>query len=349
MASGDNGNLDPLCKKFDWQQQICLECSERSFKNQQGVCTEVNPLCKTYNQLACLSCYPGYTLSNGQCITQSTQPTDPGCARYDWGSKVCLQCSYRFYFNSQNICTKISDLCNTFDSLTGACLSCYQGYALNGTICAVSQNNDNNQQQSPDLNCQSYDAKTKTCLACSYRFVLDKNGKCIKVNDQCQTWDNSGLCTSCYQGYNLSSGVCTQSSTDSNCAKYDSTLKRCIQCATRYFLNSSSLCQSVSDQCQTFDNRTGYCTSCYQGYLLQNGQCLLQAEGCVNYNTQTGQCQGCSNEYCLNQNFTCARKPANCQTCAFQGGCSQCNPGYNLAGGVCVQQNGNNGTSRCKT
>lgn len=37
--------------------------------NINGVCTSVNPLCKTYDQIGnCVTCFNGYLVQNGQCI-----------------------------------------------------------------------------------------------------------------------------------------------------------------------------------------------------------------------------------------------------------------------------------------
>lgn len=61
----------------------------------------------------------------------------------------------------------------------------------------------------------------------------------MPVNDNCQLWNTAGVCTSCYAGYVLSGGVCTQ---------------------------GNSLCQA--------SNANGACTTCYTGYILDNGNCV---------------------------------------------------------------------------
>lgn len=35
------------------------------------------------------------------------------------------------------------------------------------------------------------------------------------MNDQCATFNNAGLCTSCYKGYDLEGGICVLSAINS--------------------------------------------------------------------------------------------------------------------------------------
>jgi hypothetical protein len=225
-------------------------------------------------------------LKNGRCVMSNLSKSldsslDPGCARWDWPNRKCLKCSTRYYFNRQGVCTQVSDTCNTFNSTTGSCLSCYSGYVMNGTVCIISEGNNTNPSNNTnplDPNCKNFDQLSNMCLQCSYRFYLASNGVCAQVSDQCQTWNyNNGSCTSCYQGYQLSNGACilgdNNNTKDPNCVQYDQTQTICLQCSTRYYFNLNGICTAVSPQCQTWDIKTGSCTSCYQGYTLMNGVC----------------------------------------------------------------------------
>lgn len=56
---------------------------------------------------------------------------------------------------------------------------------------------------------------------------MGKNGKCMRVSDNCKEWDEcTGLCTCCYPGYGEPiKGVCpstppTSIPVDDHCAKY---------------------------------------------------------------------------------------------------------------------------------
>ena len=133
---------DAGCKNWDWNAQKCLECSEFWYFN-KGICTPVSDLCKTYNNITgfCLSCFKGYALANGTCIVQDRSISDVGCARWDWDNNKCLNCSYYWVFNSKGVCTTVSPYCKTYDSLNGACTSCFLGYSLiNGACTSVLAN-----------------------------------------------------------------------------------------------------------------------------------------------------------------------------------------------------------------
>lgn len=60
---------DPNCRLLG-SNGVCSECYYSYYYNTQtGLCVSVNPLCSTWNKLGfCLSCYPGYSLFNNQCV-----------------------------------------------------------------------------------------------------------------------------------------------------------------------------------------------------------------------------------------------------------------------------------------
>jgi hypothetical protein len=49
----------------------------------------------------------------------------------------------------------------------------------------------------------------------------------------------------------------------------------CLQCADRFFLNYNGICSSVDPLCNTYDTKSGNCTSCYLGYLIHDGVCIF--------------------------------------------------------------------------
>lgn len=56
-----------------------------------------------------------------------------------------------------------------------------------------------------------------------------------------------------------------------------------MSCAPWSFINKNGKCEAVDTLCQTFDSDNGLCTSCYGGYILNNGSCLINAPKMVNY------------------------------------------------------------------
>ena len=50
----------------------------------------------------------------------------------------------------------------------------------------------------------------------------------------------------------------------------------CTRCANRYYFSNNGSCIPISGNCNSYDNRTGECTSCYPTFILQNGECYIQ-------------------------------------------------------------------------
>lgn len=95
----------------------CSECFQAYYFNVvYKLCVPVSPLCKTWNnQGECLSCFDGYGLINGMCFIPTViDNKDPNCFIYVNG--VCQNCSYRFYFNSDRVCTIVHPDCKTWNS-----------------------------------------------------------------------------------------------------------------------------------------------------------------------------------------------------------------------------------------
>ena len=54
---------------------------------------------------------------------------NPGCKSFD-DDGSCAQCSVRFYKDSKGICQPVNSNCNAYNEQTGACLTCYPGFAI---------------------------------------------------------------------------------------------------------------------------------------------------------------------------------------------------------------------------
>ena len=67
----------------------------------------MHPLCKSSNQSngACLTCYPGYSVSGGNCTISAVIGGDPNCKKYD-ANNDCQEC-YPGYYISNRRCAKI--------------------------------------------------------------------------------------------------------------------------------------------------------------------------------------------------------------------------------------------------
>lgn len=83
----------------------------------------------------------------------------------------------------------------------------------------------------------------------------------------------------CYSGYKLVNGKCVVSQDSSTnwtlqnplCANWKGT--QCIKCSNRSYFNKDGICIMANPDCKTYSEINGYCTSCYDGYKLENGQC----------------------------------------------------------------------------
>lgn len=119
-----NAHLPNLCLRFE--NNACTLCAKRAYLK-DFACVEVNPLCHTFdNEGRCESCYIGYILQNGQCNLHAIDYNrDPLCAEFN--GATCVRCATRTFL-SNGICSEVNVNCNTFDALTGACLTCYSGY-----------------------------------------------------------------------------------------------------------------------------------------------------------------------------------------------------------------------------
>jgi hypothetical protein len=345
-----------LCKI--WSGVKCLECADRAFFNSNGLCIAVSSQCSTFDKASgkCLTCYGGYDLQNGQCVystANTATPSDLGCGTWDWKNQVCLACSNRWAFNANKVCVPVSDQCAT-SGTNGNCLTCYQGYDLsNGKCLFLSSNNT----KPVDAGCGTWDWKNQVCLACSSQWVFNADKKCVAVSDQCKTHAANGDCTACFQGYDLSNGTCVFSASnnakpsDLGCGTWDWNNQVCLVCSTQWFKNSNGNCVPVSDQCAT-NAANGDCTSCFKGYDLSAGLCILSASnnakpvdlGCGSWDWNNQVCLTCANKWVFNANKKCAPVSDQCAANAANGDCTICYKGYDLINGTCLYSASNTGT-----
>lgn len=74
-------NYDPNCAKFSSKGE-CTQCSRGFYFNANSVCTQVDPLCASFDSkfARCLACYPGYKTSSGKCVEDIQAISDLNCA-----------------------------------------------------------------------------------------------------------------------------------------------------------------------------------------------------------------------------------------------------------------------------
>lgn len=216
----------------------------------------------------------------GQQLQQ--QFRDPNCNQFIPGSNRCIRCAIRYYINNQTgLCTAISGQCSSYNSVTGACEGCYPGFLFMNGECYVQVA----ATAAGDPNCKV--PAGNTCQTC-YQGYFVSNGVCVAANPLCASIDYYGNCLSCYSGYTLMQGNCFitgAAGVPPNCANF--TNGRCVRCAQGSFFSNGN-CVTVSPLCRTYDNTTGGCTSCYDGYELRGPICIVSppssvAQSCRNF------------------------------------------------------------------
>jgi len=354
----DSNNAKPAdsgCGNWDWNNQVCLKCSDGWVFNANKVCVPVSDQCKTHADNGdCTACYQGYDLTNGSCVFSAfnnAKPSDSGCGSWDWNNQVCLKCSNNWVFNAKNVCVPVSDQCKAHAD-NGDCVACYKGYDLINGSCVFSASNN---AKPADSGCKTWDWDNQVCLQCSDSWVFNANKTCVPVSDQCKTHADNGDCTDCYKGYDLKNGSCVFSDSnnakpaDLGCGSWDWNNQVCLKCSNNWVFNAKNVCVPVSDQCKAHADN-GDCTGCYQGYDLINGSCVFSASnnakptdsGCGLWDWNNQVCLKCSDGWFFNGNKTCVAVSDQCKTHADNGDCTVCYQGYDLKNGQCVFSDSNN-------
>lgn len=304
----------------------CIECSQGFFLS-LGQCRPVSNLCAGYNPENgfCTSCFSGYTLDSrsGQCLQSVSKDKNCQEAALD-GS--CLKCFPSFILNVNKQCAPLNQLCATYNPSNGDCTSCYQGYMLSAGNCVI---------KISDPNCKVFN-NDGSCKECSATFFISR-GKCTRFNPLCATTNpNNGDCLSCYPGYVLNQGNCSIGSTVTiqNCRIVEN--GQCTQCANNFFKAPNNTCVQISPLCATADPQSGNCLSCYQGYGLQNGACVINPAIANCRQTANNLCAECSTGFFL-QNGGCIQISPLCATADPRtGSCVSCYAGYSLSRGECT-------------
>lgn len=238
---------------------------------------------------------------------------------------VIVVCSYSqvcnpsFYFNGQR-CAPCKPNCKCASDYT--CDTCLSGFAFDSRFenclqCPLSSGGVN-------IGCKECCSQISgTAFVCSEcmtaNYVFLKGGQCIK-SDGCLSIADTGVCTSCENGYYLMQGKCEACHpTCKTCRDY--TL--CTSCNPGYFNSTNihlSYCTACSLGCKACTSATS-CQSCNEGYLLGAGACTA-----------------------------CA---ANCLACTATA-CTQCNAQSTLISGVCylctdTSKSGSLGCTECTT
>lgn len=95
-------------------------------------------------------------------------------------------------------------------------------------------------------------------MECSFGAFFLPNGTCKAANPLCKTFDKNGLCTTCYESFEVQNGDCvksTKSLSDPNCAQFFGEV--CIECSKGFIFLDSGKCGLVNPNCRDYNQMTG--------------------------------------------------------------------------------------------
>ena len=231
-------------------------------------------------------------------------------------------------------------LCNSSDPST--CLECVPGYVVsigpNGTTCVLSST----------LGCSAVNQTTGVCIECASHYALASNNSCVQCTTRAQACTGCdplepGVCSSCQNGFYLSSGVCYPcEETCLECTATDCTVPK-----PNTMLSETGTqvlkCLYPCDTCM--NGNPSYCLSCKAGYSFSEGQCVQcdpdsKCKSC--HPTDAKHCVSCFNYGFL----TVIQLTQVCRYCDFpclsclgsSTGCTSCVDNYYLQNGTCMQR-----------
>lgn len=237
-STGSCVDVSPFCNTFDPIFGNCLTCIDNYFLQTDGSCLQSLP--SQAGVMTSNSCPNGYYMRQGTCVV-----INPLCLTYDVNSGLCTSClnttyflnkagacilisdfcGYRMYFSNGN-CLPVSDLCDTYDSTSGFCLTCRDSTILtdNGT-CVFNDPCQNRQYHGANgiclnvsASCDTYDPSNGQCLTCvsgyeinaggvccyQFNYLLDKVACTPLLANNCQTKQNTfGYCLKCQPGWDI--------------------------------------------------------------------------------------------------------------------------------------------------
>ncbi|KAL4483874.1 hypothetical protein ABPG72_006249 [Tetrahymena utriculariae] len=308
----------PNCLTCDYEQKICLQCSNNYFKvisqppsipicqkecpsnssqlnSECYVCPQFCVTCDS--QFKCLSCQAGYSLQDSVCspckeLGQGLNPTTLICENCQ--IQKCLSC--------------ISD--------SSKCNICTSGYYFVENTCQL--NHPIGYYCDSQNVCFKCNAGCKTC---------NEYNSCNNCSDNCLQCLDQNTCTACSDEFQLQNQKCI-------CKKgnYDSIKKICQTCQD---ITSKEECnqQNINNcfffqeenKCVDMQNSTFYCD--------KDNKCQQQQPN----NTYCIEKQNSINK--LNQ-YNCFQCDQSCSGCTEKTNkdCSNCSEGYTLSNNSCQQQ-----------
>lgn len=355
--------LSHACPSEEYFDDRALECRR---------CHKSCAQCTGKEDHQCTACFPGFVVSEGMCVVDTSVSEGCGTGQY--------------LDDSSSSCTKCPDGCaDCSDEIT--CTDCEESHFLETQRVGDSPEET---KLCVDICSRGFygDPQTKSCAPCpSYCTACDSPDRCTAcalknftspVKGQCpqpcheeQYYDfEAKQCQACIAGCHL-------------CVNKDG----CRHCLDGFFLSSDTKCVrkcpggTVADKdtrtCQDMSCHSSCltcygpgpdeCMSCMGGMVLHDNACIdncpphtyFNGTHCHPCHSSCATCAGSTEEYCLSCsegnvldhyhcvstcpprsfNFSgqCLACPMDCQACSVLGRCDQCDPGHRLlTDGECI-------------
>ena len=305
-----------------------------------GVCLTCLPNCLTCaTPTVCSQCVsPQYQLINGNCVnclgSSVADPITGRCVPCPANCVTCLNSTYCSQCNPSTLavngtCITCLSPCSTCANGVSSCSSCITGYVLAGTSCVQSCPNPDQSIINGRCQCRFGFLFNGICVrACPPGFGPDFLGVCVPCSQNCDNCSTSvAICTQCRVGY----------SPDPN------QRSNCIQNAGCSYgqASASTFCVRLCDVGTFFFN--GFCIAeCPVGYVVNSAN-----SGCVPRQTTItcqvgqvsylGQCLSSCPANTYVSGGSCLNCSLNCNSCANNTFCLNCDIGFYLSGGSCLQ------------
>ncbi|KAL4482200.1 hypothetical protein ABPG72_017981 [Tetrahymena utriculariae] len=302
------------------QGNKCLKCDVKCLTCNGGTdqdCLLCNQpfMPQQIDKIECvIKCNVGFYQSNQTCLK-----CNKACSQCINQTNICDVCADGYYKNPDNSCQPCEDFCQICSG-ANSCTQCQDGHLIFKGSCL-----DNCPQGYLNLNgicipcnpsCKSCSMRLDNCIACNDGYYL-YNNTCLPCVNNCSLCNSSTICTKCQLGYFLE----------------DSTCKTKCQKLGYYSDYSQYMCLPCDTSCATcISGALNQCSSCYDGYYLENDP---QSKRCLSCNPLCTQCYGASNSNCLRCrqgvkfdqiNTTCISCPTKHFYNSLNGICEQCSP-----------------------
>lgn len=303
----------------------------------------------------CTSCNENYFLQDGKCLScgagfsplpykhgafLACDTCINGCASCKGRTyEECYKCAKGFFFNHANkSCDKCIENCAICKSEKySECLRCEDGYFLESSLkkCSICSEG-----------CKiCYGPYFDGCYQCKTGYYKGAT-KCELCAAGCKTCSGAEVsqCIEPMEGYYISGEQIKKCGGD--CLKCDkNSSDKCETCAKGFYLSNESTCEKCLEHCELC---RGYkfeeCSECELGYYKNNAtkqcdNCIKNCKTCVS-DSYTG-CLTCDDGYYKDRRTQeCKSCPFPCLSCKNDYICSECLPGYELRGNICMKRTG---------